>query len=96
MNDEILSSVGEPVLEESGASLTRQCLYFQGTIAVFESAGFEMPLKKREAPAFVIEQLLGALVRVREQHIVVHPDKRQKYISELLVAEVASPWREMC
>ena len=32
-------------------------------------------------------ELLGALVRVREKHIVVHPDKRKRYITEIVLAE---------
>ena len=52
------------------------------------SMGHTFGEDKLQPPSFTLT-LLGALMRMREKHVVVHPDKRQVYIDELSKAEVA-------
>ena len=89
VHDQIFCSDGSPLLDDSGEQIFRSSLHFNAGIVVFGAAGFSFEDDKKEPPALVMG-LLGALVRVRYQHIVVHPDKRVAYISELRIAEEAS------
>ena len=89
INDQICCSDGTPLQCEDGELIFRCSLHFNATMVVFQAAGYSFPEKKRQPPSLVLD-LLGALVRVRYQHVVVHPEKRVRYMSEIASVEEAS------
>ena len=82
INDAIVAQSGELVRLESGETLTRAVLYYEAVMCVFEAAGFSFGADKKVPPTFTLE-LLGALLRVKHLQIVVHPEKRPRYIEQI-------------
>ena len=92
INDQIFSSDGSPLKTDQGKLVFRGDLHFGAMQTVFMAMGHSFGEDKLQPPGFVLT-LLGALLRMREKHVVVHPDKRPLYVEELAKAEVA---QSMC
>lgn len=88
INDPLFLSDDSPLLDAEGRSISRADLHFGAMLSVFTSMGHTFGDDKLQPPSFTLT-LLGALMRMRERHVVVHPDKRPVYIEELQKAEVA-------
>ena len=88
INDQLFSSDGTPLKDSNGKLVFRGDLHFGAMQSVFIAMGHSFGEDKLQPPGFVLT-LLGALLRMRERHVVVHPDKRPLYVEELTRAETA-------
>ena len=88
INDQIFSPDGSPLKTAKGSFVFRAELHFGAMLSVFQSMGHSFGEDKLQPPSFTLT-LLGALLRMRERHVVVHPEKRPLYCEELLKAETA-------
>ena len=89
INDQIFSPDSSPLADSDGQLIFRAYLHFSAMLSVFSSMGHSFGEDKLQPPSFTLT-LLGALMRMREKHVVVHPDKRPLYVAELLEAENAT------